>query len=106
MAVRKRLTHDMRTREKIRTTQIIHRLTRHILAEPSSKTYKKNLMTSAQVRAAEVLLRKTLPDLHTIDGTIDHNITGEVDHKHKHQEVKQEKAFDFYEWKNRKAANE
>jgi len=46
---------DERTREKIRTTQIMKRLQAHVFGEIE--------LTPAQVRSAEVLLRKSLPDL-------------------------------------------
>lgn len=55
MAARKKLSHDQKTREKIQTTQLVNRLTDHILG--------KNEMKSTQVRAAEILLNKTLPNL-------------------------------------------
>lgn len=56
MAARKsRIQHDEYTRKKIQTTQLINRLTAHALGEVE--------MTSSQVRAAEVLIKKTLPDL-------------------------------------------
>lgn len=55
MAARKKLNHDTRTREKIRTSQLINRLTNHVLG-------KVDLSTS-QVTAALGLMRKTLPDL-------------------------------------------
>lgn len=42
-------------REKIKTTQLINRLQNHALGEIE--------MSSTQVRAVEVLLRKSVPDL-------------------------------------------
>ncbi len=51
--------HDERTRAKIQTSQIINRLNKLVNGEVE--------MTSQQVRAAEILLRKTLPDLQTIE---------------------------------------
>ena len=47
--------HDKQTRAKIQTSQIINRLEKLIKGEVE--------MTSQQVRAAEILLRKALPDL-------------------------------------------
>lgn len=47
--------HDDRTRAKIQTSQIINRLQEH--------AFGKVDLSPTQVRAAEVLLRKTLPDL-------------------------------------------
>ena len=51
--------HDERTRAKIQTSQIINRLEKLVKGEIK--------MTSQQVRAAEILLRKSLPDLQTIE---------------------------------------
>lgn len=58
MAVRKRLSHDDKTREKIQTSQFINRLTKFINGEIE--------LSPSQVRAIEVLLKKTLPDLQAI----------------------------------------
>lgn len=68
MAARKRkVRHDENTREKIRASQLINRLTNHVLGEVE--------MTSTQVTAALGLLRKTLPDLQatTLDGELTTN---------------------------------
>jgi hypothetical protein len=51
----KRIVHDENTRKKIQTSQIINRLTKHILGTID--------LTTSQVRAAEILLNKTLPNL-------------------------------------------
>jgi len=59
MAVRKKLTHDMKTRERIQTSQLVNRLINHALG--------KNEMTQTQVRAAEILLKKALPDLQSVE---------------------------------------
>ena len=59
MAVRKNLRHDEKTRSKIQTSQLINRLTAHALGDIE--------MSTSQVRAAEVLIRKTLPDLSAVD---------------------------------------
>lgn len=65
--------HDERTRAKIQTSQLINRLMEHV-----NGTIE---MTTTQVRAAEILLRKTLPDLQTIahqgqpNGSIEQCIT-------------------------------
>jgi len=56
MAARtRRIQVDQKTRDKIRTTQLINRLTAHVLDNVE--------MTASQVRAAEILIKKTLPDL-------------------------------------------
>ena len=55
MAARLRKNHDAETRKRIQTSQLINRLHNHALG--------KNKMITTQVRAAEVLLKKVLPDL-------------------------------------------
>lgn len=51
-------------RDKIRTTQLINRLTNHALSEAP-------IMDASQVRAIEILLRKVLPDL--ASGDVEHS---------------------------------
>ena len=51
--------HDEKTRLKIQTSQIINRLNSFVNGEVE--------MTSSQVRAAEILLKKSLPDLQSIE---------------------------------------
>jgi hypothetical protein len=71
MAARRvKLRHDDETRARIQTSQLINRLTSHALGR-----LKKELSAS-QVKAIEILLRKTLPDLATIEmrGNDDHPI--------------------------------
>lgn len=55
MAKRKRIFHDENTRMKIQASQLINRLTNHVLGEIE--------MSNTQVSAALGLLKKTLPDL-------------------------------------------
>lgn len=71
--------HNEKTREKIRTTQILKRIQDHVLGKIELK--------NSQVKCGEILLRKTLPDLHQVqgageDGQIEHSHTGEVTVKH------------------------
>lgn len=61
MAARKRLYHPDEVREKIKTTLLINRLMQHVKG--------KRLMEKSQVTAALGLLKKTLPDLSSIDAT-------------------------------------
>ncbi|EXL09716.1 hypothetical protein [Aquamicrobium defluvii] len=63
--VRLNPAHDERTRAKIQTSQIINRLQQLIKGEVE--------MTPQQVSAANILLRKTLPDLSSV--TMDANVT-------------------------------
>lgn len=70
MAARKnRIQHDENTRKKIQASQLINRLTNHALGHEE--------MESSQVRAAEILLKKILPDLSNVDfqGNIDQRTT-------------------------------
>lgn len=67
MAARTRkIRHDDETRAKIQTSQLVNRLTAHALGETD--------LTQTQVRAIEILLRKTLPDLSAVEHS------GEVAH--------------------------
>ena len=64
MAARKRaIRHDDNTRAKIQAAQLINRLTAHATGEIE--------LSSTQVRAIEVLLRKTLPDLSDVRMEVD-----------------------------------
>ena len=59
MAARTRkVMHDEFTRDRIKTTQLVNRLEKHALGEIT--------MEPTQVRAIEVLLRKSLPDLSNV----------------------------------------
>jgi len=58
MAARLNPAHDQRTRDKIQTSQLINRLMGHVNGECE--------LTATQVRAAEVLLKKTLPDVSNV----------------------------------------
>src|SRR5215469_5636930 len=57
MAKRKMLFHPDYVREKIRASQLINRLQNHALG------LLKPELTTSQVRAIEILLRKSIPDL-------------------------------------------
>lgn len=59
MAARKRLLHDQKTREKIQTSQLINRLQNHVDGVIE--------LSATQIRAAEILIRKTLPDLSSVE---------------------------------------
>ena len=62
MAARTRkVRHDDETRRRIQTSQLINRLENHVLSNTE--------MSSTQLRAAEVLLRKTLPDVSSVEMT-------------------------------------
>lgn len=55
VGVRLNPKHDERTRAKIKTSQLLNRLYQHAIGEVE--------MTSSQIKATEILLKKTLPDL-------------------------------------------
>lgn len=51
----RKIRHDDETRAKIQTSQLINRLNAHVFGEVE--------LSPTQVRSAEILLKKTLPDL-------------------------------------------
>lgn len=63
MAERMRKTHQDDVRAKIKTSQLVNRLTDHALGLVE--------LTATQVRAIEVLIRKTLPDLQAVAHSAD-----------------------------------
>lgn len=58
MAERMRKTHQDDVRAKIQTSQLVNRLTDHALGNVE--------LSQSQVRAIEILIRKTLPDLQAV----------------------------------------
>ena len=68
MAARKHLSHSDKTRERIKTSMLINRLTSFVEGTVE--------LSPAQVTAALGLMKKTLPDLSAIDGTMEHK--GEI----------------------------
>ena len=72
MAARiRRITHDEEVRNRIKTSQLVNRLTSHALGECD--------LASTQIKAIEILLSKTLPSLSqtTLDGNL--NLTAHED---------------------------
>ncbi len=63
MAARMRKTHQEDVRSKIQASALIGRLTKHVEGEIE--------LSPTQVRAAEILLKKTLPDLGSVEMTGD-----------------------------------
>ena len=65
MATRKQLAQSDFVRDKIRTSQLINRLSANALAD-------NELMTTSQVNSARILIGKVLPDLRAVevDGTV------------------------------------
>lgn len=58
MAARMRKTHQDDVRAKIKTSQLVNRLEDHALGNVE--------LSATQIKAIEVLIRKTLPDLQAI----------------------------------------
>ena len=65
MAARLRKFHSDEVRAKIQTSQLVNRLTDHALG--------KLELSTTQVRAIEVLLKKTIPDLSAVQHSGDEN---------------------------------
>jgi hypothetical protein len=63
-----KIRHDDETRAKIKTSQLLNRLNDHI--------FKEVELSQTQMRAIEVLLRKTLPDLSAMEANL--NLSGEI----------------------------
>jgi midasin (ATPase involved in ribosome maturation) len=61
-------SHIEKTRERIRATQIMNRLQKHVFGLIE--------MTPTQLRAAEILLKKVIPDLKQVEHT------GSIQHFH------------------------
>lgn len=59
MAARLRPHHQDEVRSKIQASQLINRLSDHVLGDVD--------LSNSQVRACEVLLRKVLPDLSSVE---------------------------------------
>jgi len=78
MAPRKRqILHPDEVKQKIRTTQLLNRLQNHALFEDWDDEPKKRrtIMTGDQIRAASLLLAKTLPDLKAVDHSGEVSVT-------------------------------
>lgn len=55
----RKIRHDDETRLKIQVSQLLNRLQNHVLGQVE--------MTPTQIQAAQILLKKALPDLQAID---------------------------------------
>ena len=56
-----RPNHNQKTRDKIQASQLINSLQNHV--------FGKNDMDQTQISAANILLKKTLPDLQSVEVT-------------------------------------
>lgn len=72
MAVRKHLTHDEQTRNRIKTSQLVNRLHQNAFGEIE--------LTQGQIKSIDILLKKALPDLQAVthNGNVDLKVVGEV----------------------------
>lgn len=66
MAARLRLRHQDEVRTKIQTSQLLNRLTDHALGEIE--------LSTTQIKAIEILLKKSIPDLASVE------LTGDSEH--------------------------
>lgn len=62
----RKVAHDDRTRDKIRTSQLLNRLHDHVFGKGSGKSLKAVDVNQTQMKAIEILLRKSLPDLSAV----------------------------------------
>ena len=67
MAARIRKKHQEETRSRIQTSQLINRLQNHALSE------EVNELKPSQLKAIEILLKKSLPDLQSTEITGDND---------------------------------
>ena len=67
MARRLNPQHDARTREKIQPSQLVNRLNSFVLDGVDPKTKKPIEMSREQITVALGLLKKTLPDLSSVE---------------------------------------
>ena len=80
MAARTDPLINQRHRDIIQTTQLLKRLQAFSLGENDPQTSKPVELSPAQVKAITTLLKKTMPDLQSIEGGLDL-------HHHKHEDA-------------------
>jgi len=78
MAARTNPKHDQATRDKIKTSQLVNRLNAFALSEPGSQGEVVD-MSRDQITVALGLLKKTLPDISSVE------ISGDPDAPVKHE---------------------
>ena len=71
-----KIRHDDETRLKIQTTQLIRRLHAHAMGEVQQGKVVE--LSPTQVKAIEILLRKALPDLCSMDATLNGEVVNYV----------------------------
>ena len=67
MATRKNTAHSELVRSRIRSSQLVNRLQGFVLGKKDAKTKRKIDMSPHQVAAALGLLKKTIPDIQSIE---------------------------------------
>lgn len=67
MSARLRKTHQDDVRTKIQVSQLINRLEKHALSNDETE------ISASRMKAIEILLRKALPDLSSVELTGDEN---------------------------------
>ena len=70
IGVRKRKYQTESTREKIRTTQLVNRLSQFIFGEKDTNGNVPDL-SQGQIKAIQILLDKSLPSLSSVDQTVE-----------------------------------
>jgi hypothetical protein len=71
MAARKKKQQTESTKDRIKAGLLMNRLENHALSD-------EEIMTSTQIRAAEILLRKVVPDLSHATGEIQHSFADDL----------------------------
>lgn len=66
MAARLNPQQDARTRSAIKTSQLVNRLNAFVFGENDGKTGKPIEIDALRMKAIEILLRKSLPDLSSV----------------------------------------
>lgn len=84
MAARiRKILCDDQTRSKIKTVHLIKRLQDHIFSERDPQSGQIVKLDPSQIKAIEILLRKTLPDLSAIEA----NMNVQVSHDEAVKEI-------------------
>lgn len=68
-----KIRHDDETRAKIQTSQLLNRLNDHVFGQGDNAVE----ISQTQMKAIEILLRKSLPDLSAV------TVSGDPDNPHK-----------------------
>ena len=71
MAARHDSKWSQEARDKIKTVLLVKRLNAHALSELDEQTGKPVTLEPSRIKAIEILLKKTMPDLQSIEGTLD-----------------------------------